>query len=162
MPWDTLDLLRMSVKDHQQVESDFPRTGDGFPVILIQTSRPKAMDLIKALKEAGGLKAIAFNPGEDPISDVHYDLGIIQATNGEMHLFGEFVEDDPVHIQARKKWDQRCKKTKGVCGLVIAKGLKGASRGNPQIGDMMALFEARAISERDLGLGSLQLMPYFE
>lgn len=162
MPWETLDMLRAAVQTHQEAEANCARTADGFPVILIQTSRPKAKALIEALQAAGGLKGICFNPGEDPLGDEQYDLGILQTNNGELHLFGEFYEQDPVHIQARKKWDQRCKKTKGHCGLVIAKGLKGSSRGNPQLTDMMALYETRAISEQELGLGSLQLMPYLE
>lgn len=162
MSWDIFTVLQATVKFHQRAETDFPQDADGFPVILIQTSRPKATALIEELKAAGGLKAICFNPGEDPFAENRYDLGILQTHNGELHLFGEFVDDDPVHIQARKKWEQRCKKTKGVCGLVIAKGLKGASRGNPQVGDMLALFEARSISSKELGLGSLQLMPFME
>ena len=72
------------------------------------------------------------------------------------------MNDDPVHVAARKKWDQRCKKTKGFCGLIIAKGLTGASRGNPQLNDMMALFETRSFSPKDLGLGILHLMPQFD
>jgi len=162
MPWDTLEVLRTNVKFHQNLEVNFSKGSDGFPVILIQTSRPKAVALIDALRASGGLKAICFNPGEDPISGDRYDLGILQTENGEMHLFGEFLGADPVHIQARKKWDQRCKKIKGYCGLVIAKGFTGASKGNPEFTDMLALFEARSISAKDLGLGSLQLMPYFE
>ncbi len=162
MPWETLDVLRAVVQCHQDSGGEPVRSSDGFPVILIQTSRPKAKALIEGLQAAGGLKGICFNPGEDPISGEQYDLGILQMNNGELHLFGEFYEQDPVHIQARKKWDQRCKKTKGFCGLVIARGLKGSSRGNPQLNDMMALFEARSISEQELGLGSLQLMPYLE
>jgi hypothetical protein len=162
MPWDTFELLRQVAEVHQESGASPARSGDGFPVILIQTSRPKAKALIEGLQAAGGLKAICFNPGEDPFSDQTYDLGILQTQNGELHLFGEFHEQDPVHIQARKKWDQRCRKTKGYCGLVIAKGLKGASRGNPQIGDMLALFETRALSEQELGLGPLQLIPYLE
>lgn len=162
MPWETFDMLRTVVPTHQEASADVARTADGFPVILIQTSRPKAKALIEGLQAAGGLKAICFNPGEDPLGDEQYDLGILQMNNGELHLFGEFYEHDPVHIQARKKWDQRCKKTKGHCGLIIARGLKGASRGNPQLNDMMALFETRFISDKELGLGSLQLMPYLE
>ncbi|MBD3883333.1 hypothetical protein IFO70_16320 [Phormidium tenue FACHB-886] len=162
LSWDILDILRLSVKVHQDIEVDYTKGGDGFPVILIQTSRPKATSMIDQIQSAGGLKAICFNPGEDPFSEERYDLGILQTQNGDLHLFGEFIENDPVHIQARKKWDQRCKKTKGYCGLVIAKGLRGASRGNPDLGDMMALFETQAITAKELGLGSLQLMPYFE
>jgi hypothetical protein len=162
MPWDTLELLRASVKFHQESEGEVTKSADGFPVVLIQTSRPKATELVEGIKASGGIKGIGFNSGEDPISDEHYDLGILQANNGDLHLFGEFDENDPIHIQARKKWDQRCKKTKGYCGLVIAKGSKGAAKGNPQLSDMVALYEVRAISDQELGLGSLQLMSYLE
>jgi hypothetical protein len=162
MPWETLELLRASVKVHQEAGAAIAQTADGFPVVLIQTSRPKAAELVEGIKAAGGIRGICFNPGEDPLSEEQYDLGVLQANNGELHLFGEFVEDDPVHVQARKKWDQRCKKTKGYCGLVIAKGSKGAAKGNPQLSDMVALYEVRAISEKELGLGPLQLMPYLE
>jgi hypothetical protein len=162
MPWDTLELLRTSVKFHQESNVEFVKSADGFPVVLIQTSRPKAAELVEGIKASGGVKGIGFNSGEDPISEEHYDLGILQANNGDLHLFGEFDENDPIHIQARKKWDQRCKKTKGYCGLVIAKGSKGAAKGNPQLSDMVALYEVRAISDKELGLGPLQLMPYLE
>lgn len=158
VPWDLLELMRPSVKFHQPSTDSFPTQSDGFPVILIQTSRPKAMAMIEELKAAGGLKAICFNPGEDPLTQINYDLGILQTCNGDFHLFGEFNEDDPMNIKARRKWDQRCKKTKGYCGLVIAMGLTGASRGNPQLKDMMGLFEVRSLSSEDLGLGALQLI----
>ncbi|HEY9646967.1 MAG TPA: hypothetical protein V6C88_11385 [Chroococcidiopsis sp.] len=161
LPWETLTMLRSTIKIHHEAEAEFPMTGDGFPVLLIQTSRPKALELISKLDAVGGAAAICFNPGEDPLANIRYDLGILQAGNGEMFLFGEFQEEDPVHVQARKKWDQRCKKTKGHCGLVIAKGFKGANRGNPNLGDMMALFEVRSLSSSDLGLGPLELVPKF-
>lgn len=162
MPWDTLELLRASVKFHQESNVKVAKSTDGFPVVLIQTSRPKAAELVEGIKASGGIKGIGFNSGEDPISQEHYDLGILQANNGDLHLFGEFDERDPIHIQARMKWDQRCKKTKGYCGLVIAKGSKGAAKGNPQLSDMVALYEVHAISDQELGLGPLQLMPYLE
>ncbi|MGJ3245903.1 MAG: DUF6930 domain-containing protein [Elainellaceae cyanobacterium] len=162
LPWDVLEVLRHVAKFHQPAEADFPSKSDGFPIILIQTSRPKALGLIEAIQSAGGLQAICFNPGEDPFAQQRYDLGILQTHNGDLHLFGEFIEDDPIHVRARKKWDQRCKKTNGHCGLVIARGLKGASRGNPKLNDMMAVFEVRSLSASDLGLGPLELIPHVE
>lgn len=158
--WEMLEYLRRGVKHHQK--SNITTAGDGLPVVLIQTSRPKAQTVIENIAAAGGLKAICFNPGADPYGGERYDLGLLQTENGEIFLFGEFMDDDPVHIDARKKWNQRCKQTKGYCGLIIAKGLTGAARGNPQLRDMIALFETRSLSPQDLGIGTLQLMPQLE
>ncbi|OYD90933.1 hypothetical protein CDG76_29925 [Nostoc sp. 'Peltigera membranacea cyanobiont' 210A] len=155
--WEMLDSLRKGVSYHQA--SEIKQVGDGLPVILIQTSRPKAKTVIERIEAAGGLRAICFNPGANPFDGDRYDLGLLQTQNGELFLFGEFLDEDPIHVEARKKWNQRCKNTQGYCGLIIAKGLTGASRGNPQLRDMMALFEGRSLSPKDLGIGTLQLMP---
>ncbi|MEH1770464.1 MAG: hypothetical protein V7L27_22735 [Nostoc sp.] len=155
--WEMLEYLRKGVSYHQAGE--IKPVGDGLPVILVQTSRPKAKTVIERIETTGGLRAICFNPGADPFDGDRYDLGLLQTQNGELFLFGEFLDEDPTHVEARKKWNQRCKNTKGYCGLIIAKGLTGASRGNPQLRDMMALFEARSLSPKDLGIGTLQLMP---
>jgi hypothetical protein len=160
MPWESMEVLRSGVDCYQS--KDVTVTGEGMPVVLIQTTRPKAKALIEQIQAAGGLKGICFNPGEDPFEGDRYDLGILQTEDSSLYLFGEFPEADPTHVAARKKWDQRCKKIKGYCGLIIARGLTGASRGNPQPNDMMALFEARSLSSQELGLGMLQLMPQFE
>ncbi len=162
LPWEVLEFLRAGAKFYQPADAQFPAQSDGFPIILIQTSRPKALALIEGLQASGGLESICFNPGEDPFAHVRYDLGILQTRNGELHIFGEFDEADPVHINARQKWDRRCKKTEGYCGLVVARGLKGSSRGNPGFRDMMALFEVRSLSPQDLGLGALELVPHME
>jgi len=161
VPWPTVEFLRGNAQFHQSAEVDINADGDGLPVVMIQTSNPKAKTMIQDLKEAGGVKAICFNPGEDHFQNEQYDLGILQAQNGELYLFGEFNENDPVHQEARKKWERRCQLTNGWCGLVIAKGLMGASRGQPQFKDMIALFEVRWVSAKDLGIGPLELMPMF-
>jgi hypothetical protein len=160
LSWEMVESLRSGVECYQARE--ITKGGDGLPVILIQTSRPKAKSVIQKLQEAGGLKGICFNPGADPFGGDRYDLGILQTENGDMFLFGEFMDDDRIHVVARKKWDERCKQTRGYCGLIIARGLMGASRGQPQLRDMMALFEARSLSPKDLGIGLLQLMPQLE
>jgi hypothetical protein len=159
--WEMLDYLRKGVT-YQTVGEIIKPIGDGLPVILIQTSRPKAKTVIESIEGAEGLNAICFNPGADPFGAESYDLGLLQTHNGELFLFGEFEDDDPTHVEARQKWNQRCKDTQGYCGLIIAKGLTGASRGNPQLRDMMALFEARSLSPQDLGIGTLQLMPQLQ
>jgi hypothetical protein len=154
IPWDMLEHLRQEAIYHS--EGEIKPTGDGLPVILIQTSRPKAMTVIENIQASGGLKAICFHSGMDTFDGDRYDLGLLQTQDNELFLFGEFLDRDPVHIEARKKWHQRCENTSGCCGLIIAKGLTGASRGNPQLRDMMALFEAHALSPERL---AQQILP---
>jgi hypothetical protein len=154
--WEMSEYLQETSKYHKVGE--VAQAGEGLPVILVQTSRPKAKTIIECIKKDGGLSAICFNPGADPFNGTHYDLGLLQTQNQELFLFGEFEDDDRDHVEARKKWNQRCKHTKGYCGLIIAKGLTGASCGNPQLRDMMALFEARYLSPKELGVGTLQLI----
>lgn len=159
--WEKVEELRKSVLHYFPSENINP-SGEGLPVILVQTSRPKAIAVVDAITAAGGLKGICFNPGADLLDGDRYDLGLLQTANQELYLFAEFLETDPVHIAARKKWDERCKHTKGLCGLIIARGLMGASRGQPQPSDMMAFFETRSLSPKKLGIGTLQLVPQLE
>lgn len=159
--WEMVDYLRKGAIYHQQVGQP-TQAGDGLPVILIQTSRPKAITIITDIQKAGGIKGIGFNPGADPFEGESYDLGVLKTANSEMFLFGEFLDRDPVHVAARLKWDERCKHTRGYCGLIIARGLMGASRGQPHLKDMMALFEGQSLSPQELGIGTLQLMPQLE
>ncbi|MBD2280556.1 MAG: hypothetical protein HEQ13_11720 [Dolichospermum sp. DEX189] len=150
LPWETLDYLRQA--PNYQAAGEFEQVGDGLPVIVIQTSRPKAKGIIENIQAAGGLNAICFHTVTDPVDDDLYDLGLLQTHNSELFLFGQFLDDDPVHIEAKRKWHQRCQNTQGHCGLIIAKGLTGTSRGNPQLRDMMALLEAHVLSSEELGL----------
>jgi hypothetical protein len=157
MPWDRVDIIRQSASYHQT--SEVKPAGEGLPIILIQTTRPKAREIIE---QAGGLQGICFNPGEDPIAGSSFDLGILQLADGEMQLFGEFYNESAIHIEARKKWNQRSKKTKGYCGLLVAQGLTGKARGNPGVRDTIAFLETKSLSNDDLGLGTLQLTHHFD
>jgi hypothetical protein len=154
--WETVELLRRTV-DYVQ-ESPVKFKGQGLPVVMIQTTRPKAKTMIEQLLSFGGLQGICFNPGENPFADAYYDLGIFQTHDDRLHLFGEFDRDDSMHMKARKKWDVTTKTTQGYCGLIIAMGAAGASRGNPQPKDMLAFFEVRSISAEELGLGLLKMV----
>ena len=159
IPWEVIEKLKIHSRTYYQSQNVKER-GEGMPILLIQTSRPKAQVMIDKLQEAGGLQAFCFNPGEDPITGIEYDLGILQTGNGNFYLCGEFLGDDPDHIQAKKKWKNRCKSTKGYCGLVVAKGVTGAAKGNPSLKDMMAFFETKALNSKDLDMGVLQLLPF--
>lgn len=156
--WEGIAQLRKTAYFYQAAPKQIPTVGDGLPVVIVQTSKQKAKALIQNLQTAEGLEGIGFNRGEDPYNENSFDLGIFQTGDGKLYLFNEF-EFSSGHTAARQKWDDRCRKTKGYCGLIVAMGMKGASKGNPQLKDMLALFEVRSLSEQDLGLGVLQRMP---
>jgi hypothetical protein len=160
MPWDRVETIRQAVSYHQTSEVQF--LGEGLPIIMIQTTRPKAREIVERIQSAGGLQGICFNPGEDPIAGDSFDLGILQLTDGEMQLFGEFYNESATNVEARNKWHQRSNKTKGYCGLLVAQGLTGKARGNPGVRDTVAFLETRSLSNDDLGLGTLQLTHRFE
>jgi hypothetical protein len=160
MPWDRVETIRRSVTYHQT--SEVQSLGEGLPIVMIQTTRPKAREIVERIQSAGGLQGICFNPGEDPIAGDSFDLGILQLTDGQMQLFGEFYNESATNIEARNKWHQRSKKTQGYCGLLVAQGLTGKARGNPGVRDTVAFLETRSLSSDDLGLGTLQLTHRFE
>jgi hypothetical protein len=159
--WDIVKKVQNSRIDID-LPVDLSGTTEGMPTIIIQTSRPKAQSLIGRLIHAGGIKAVCFNRGEDRFTETIYDLGILQTDDDEMFIFGEYVKNDPKHAKARKQWNQRCQKSNGHCGLIIAMGVTGASRGEPRPKDMMAVFGAKFLEPQDLGLSVLQLMPQFD
>jgi hypothetical protein len=156
MPWDRVEIIRRSVGYYQA--SEVNAVGEGLPIVLIQTTRPKATEIVDRIQAAGGLLGICFNPGTDPIDGSSFDLGILQLFDGQMQLFGEFYNESAVHIEARKKWNQRSKKTKGYCGLIVAHGLTGKARGNPGVKETIAFLETKSLANDDLGLGTLQLI----
>ena len=159
IPTELREQLQQQPKTYYQSgETSYQAT---LPTVFIQTTRSKANDLISRIKKAGGLKAVCFNPGHDPFDNEVYDLGILQTHDLELHIFAEYPQDVE-HQLVLEEWHQRCKQTKGYCSLVIAMGATGASRGNPQPKDMLALFEVRFINSAELGMGVLQLMPNFD
>jgi hypothetical protein len=156
MPWERVELTRRSVMYHQT--SQVKAVGEGLPIITIQTTRSKAAEIVDRIQSAGGLRGICFNPIADP-DGANFELGILQLADGEMQLFGEFYSESAVQIDERNKWHQRSKKIKGYCGLIIAQGLTGKAREHPGIKETIAFLETKSLSNDDLGLGTLQLMP---
>ena len=153
-----IDRLQRQPKTYCQLAQTTGKTPE-LPTVFIQTSRPKANQLISRIKEAGGLQAVCFNPGHDPFSGKIYQLGMLQTKDDELYVFAEYSQEVPRQGKALEKWHQRCQKAQGYCGVVIAMGATGVNRGNPQAKDMLAFFTVKAIDGTELGMGVLKLMP---
>ncbi|NJM85646.1 MAG: hypothetical protein HC839_06055, partial [Leptolyngbyaceae cyanobacterium RM2_2_21] len=114
MPQSWLDLVQSSSKAYYQpvlpAETAPADSADTeIPIVLIQTSRPKAQELLNNLKLAQGVHSVCFNQGSDPVTGKQYDLGLLQTGDGEFHLFGEFLKGDKVdegRLQAWQQWQQ--------------------------------------------------------
>jgi hypothetical protein len=161
MPWDSVKTLRSAAPHHYTADEAFPEKGDALSGLLIQTSRPKALDLIREIEKFGGIKGICFNPAESFFGEP-CELGLVVMGNDDLHLFGEFHNDEPDLDLARKKWKQRCKSTKGNCAVIIAMGVTGLSRGKPEINHILGYYEVKLIPPKELGLGTLRSEPAFD
>jgi hypothetical protein len=127
------------------------------PVVLIQTSRPKAKTLIKQLQQAQGVQAVCFNPGNDPFSGDAFELGLLQTGDGELHLFAEYETTGSADRQVLERWYQWQSECHGNCAVVIACGVTGSSKGKPAVKDILGIFEARFKTPKDLNLPPLML-----
>ncbi len=143
---------------HQALSKDKTRsTKASWPVVIIQTSRPKAVALVERLESLGGIKAMCFNPGHDPFRQLTFQLGIWQTGDNSLHLFHEYDGNNDYHCEALEKWQQQQLKSHGCCGIMIAAGVTGRNRGNPQPKDIMAFLEVNFCPPEVLNLEPLVL-----
>jgi len=148
LSWETWEQIREQIQFYPAAPEEIRGIGAGLPVAIVQTSKRNAKTLIRDLEAVDGLDGIGLNLGEDPYTETMFDLGILQTGDGNLYLFDEF-ERTSKYQKNRKHWDDQCRQTQGYCGLLIAMGMKGESRGNPKPKDMLALFEAKFLSIQD-------------
>jgi hypothetical protein len=101
LDWDKVDSIRTTAPHRYLAESGFSRKANSLPVLLIQTSRPKALNLIKEIENNGGIEALCFNPAVSIFGD-KYDLGLMVLGTGDLHLFDEFDNQKNAQNQAYK------------------------------------------------------------
>ncbi|MBD1918537.1 MULTISPECIES: hypothetical protein [Cyanophyceae] len=155
------DLRHDSAIAFQGLEGKWTHNGTAdspdLPVVLIQTSRPKAKTLIQQLQQAQGVQAVCFNPGSDPFSGEAFELGMLQTGDGELHLFAEYETNGSTDRHLLERWNTWQKECKGACAVIIASGITGSSKGKPSVKDILGVFEARCKTPKDLHLPPLML-----
>lgn len=118
------------------------------PMVVIQTSRPKAKKLAEQLQSAQAVTAVCFNPGRDPMTGEQFHLGLLQTGDGEFHLFVEFSEEDPEERRIVQNWHKWQDTYGDRCVVMIASGVTGAFRGKPGVRESVAFFETRSRTDR--------------
>ena len=123
-----------------------------FPVIVLQTTRPKAKNLILELKEQNGIKNVVFARGHHTREDREYDLGIFQTGDDNFYLFAQFPDDNNTESSREviNLWKKNAMDFNRYCGIMIAMGASGASRGNPQDKDLFYLFYVQLSEDNQL------------
>ena len=183
LPWEQVDFLQ-TANIHRQVNRQpdiannaskstskstsakatsakaIAQKGEGMAGLMIQTSRPKAIELIKQIEDLGGIKALCFNPAEDIFGNA-CQLGLLVMGNDDLHLIGQF-DKEILRSDHHKRWKQRCKSNKGKVGVIIAMGVTGASKGNPSPQHILGYYEIELIDDKELGLGKLLAEPAFD
>ncbi len=164
IPWQQVEFLR-NASIHHQLSDEVSavmsaKKGEGLPGLMIQTSRPKALELIEEINDFDGIASLCFNPAEDILGNT-CQLGLMMMGNDDLHLFGEF--DKPtLNGEHHKRWRQRAKNTKGNVCVIISMGITGASRGNPAPQHILGYYEIKLIDDKELGLGKLRAEPDFD
>lgn len=140
-----------------QAEAETPPPEHPFPIIVIQTSRPKAKAIAQQIRDEGGVQGLCFTPGLDPMTGESLQLGLLQTQEKTFHLLIELSKDDPNDRGMIENWQRWQQDFGDRCGLVIASGITGAARGNPGVRETVAFFETRSRSPQDLNLPPLQM-----
>ncbi|HIK43532.1 MAG TPA: hypothetical protein IGR64_01455 [Leptolyngbyaceae cyanobacterium M65_K2018_010] len=153
-----LDSLKLDPMVVYRAQADSPLPDQPtLPVVVIQTSRPKAKALIQNLQQAEGVQSVCFNPGSDPFSGEAFELGLLHTGDGEFHLFAEYETTDRRDRQLLERWDRWQKESNGICAVVIAGGITGQAKGNPGPKEVLGVFESRCRSAEELGLPPMLL-----
>jgi hypothetical protein len=134
---------------------------DLLPVLILQTTRPKANDLTAAFKSCGGVEAICFNKGTDIVQQTVYKLGLIKTTDGSFHMFNEYDLSTPRQAKAIEKWEASQQASQGRCCVIIAAGVSGKNRGNPTNSDIVGVFETYFSTPEALNLSPMILNSSF-
>ena len=127
-----------------------------FPVIVLQTTRPKAHNLIQQLKTEHGVPHITFAVGKDSQQLIEYDLGILQTGADNFYLFAQFAREhqDDLSPYMLQTWQNNVHQFNGYCGIIVAMGAKGVSRGHPQDKDLLYLFYTQLLEGNKLNFYS--------
>ena len=150
-----IDFIQRDPLLHYQSTDPLPT--EDLPVVLIQTTRPKAKALIQDIQKAQGMESVVFNTGRDSFSGETFELGLLHTGEGVYQLFGEYQQSDPSDRRVLDHWRKWVKDSKGVCGVVIACGVTGKAQGKPGLKEMLGFFSARARTAEELHLPPLQL-----
>ena len=139
--------------DYEQLTSITKNTKQKkFPVIILQTTRPKAKSIIEQLKSENGIKNIALPMGHNQYDEPEYSLGILETPAESLYLFSQYLNNGKISSPINKieEWKTQVDKYDRNCAVIIAMGATGASRGKPRDKDLLYLFSCQLTDQYQL------------
>jgi hypothetical protein len=107
-------------------------SSDGLPVMMVQTTKIKANNIMKFINNSGGIRGLAF----EVIEGAPVQLGVVALADGQLQLIGEFS------LAQVELWQNRCVSNDLRCALVVAQGSTKNSKPRPPIDkDILAVME---------------------
>lgn len=122
----------------------------GLPLILLQTSQPKAKALLRQFDEWGNPVSAGFFSTYDSVSGNSFDVLLICTDRRQTLVFDLFWHDHPIERRTKDRWYDRTNAAGKRCALVIAKGVTGQQRGAPGLEEMMRIYDLQALSPEDI------------
>lgn len=106
---------------HTHVDIDFqPNPKYPLATIIVQTSRPKALTMIKQIKQTGGIEGLTFFPAN---LEPDLEICVLKMADGNYQVIHEL---DRPHL---KKWSKVAEQQHHSCIFLISMGATGSSRG---------------------------------
>ncbi len=154
-PWQEIDAIKAVVKHQKLKEVPLPRVGEGMPTLLVQTSKVKALEVIKTIESCKGVKGFCFGSVIDS-EDRQCRLGLLVAGNDDILVASnELYTHSPEAMRMFQAWEAQAQSLKGHCCLIVAMGVNGPTRRNPKLSQVFGYYEINLYDADDLGIGML-------
>lgn len=143
-PIDWLEEAKDYVRYYQ--EGELPSRPSSMATLIIQSSQPKVRTMLSTLVTGDGLNWVQMVKAGTPSQPSSKHILMLQTSEGEFLHCNDYDIEDKDYIKIRKQWNKLCQKNGGWCVVILASGITGKGRMNPQFTDLWAFLEVPYLS----------------
>lgn len=155
LEWEMYELMcTIPGKRSQAAPGKVSRKGEGFPVFIVQTTRPKAKVMGEQIAAAGGVTGLGFCPMSNADDQSSLEVGLVRLGDGILNVFNDYDLADANHQETKRRWAGYIKASQGRCGFILATGATGAAKGQLNLSTMVTLYETEMLTPESM-LGGL-------
>lgn len=130
--------------------------GELMPLLQIQTSKPKAQAIARAIDLGGGVDCISFLKGVHPLSTTPTVIIVALRFVNDKSCWHMAIDYEPGPSQSgRDRWLKLIAENQGRCSLALYSGVSGKHQGNPTLRELVMLYETEFHSSAELGIPPL-------